>query len=141
VLLRRPGVTIALASFAFIACRLPFMIFALPHLMTPVTAQVNPGDAPHPQDWYLSTYWVDGTGHRLSDSQFQSLCPVVPAIGPPGNKDALRDCITRNGLVQFETFHPASRFWSFQLIETGIYLAAAFALIGFAAWYLLRRVE
>jgi hypothetical protein len=139
VLLRRPGVTIALASFAYVAVRLPFMIFVLPHLRTPVTAQVKPGDAPHPQDWILSNYWVDGAGHRLPE--LQSLCPLNPAIRSAGNSDAVRECITRNGLVQFVTFHPSSRFWSFQLIETGIFVAAAIALLGFAAWYLLRRVE
>jgi LPXTG-motif cell wall-anchored protein len=39
------------------------------------------------------------------------------------------------------TYHPDSRYWSIQLIETGIFLAAGLALIGFAAWWVMRRVE
>ena len=39
----------------------------------------------------------------------------------------------------FLTYQPADRFWTFQGIETGIFLALAFALVAVTAVTLLRR--
>ena len=36
-------------------------------------------------------------------------------------------------------FEPASRFWTMQLAETGLFAAAAIVLIGFAGWWTDRR--
>ena len=36
-------------------------------------------------------------------------------------------------------FEPASRFWTMQLVETGLFTGAAIVLIGFAAWWTDRR--
>jgi hypothetical protein len=36
-------------------------------------------------------------------------------------------------------YHPADRFWTFQLIETGLLLGLAAAACGVAVWGLARR--
>ena len=38
------------------------------------------------------------------------------------------------------SYEPASRFWEFQWVETGIFLAAGLALAGLCVWWLIRRV-
>ena len=44
-------------------------------------------------------------------------------------------------VVDGRMYHPSSRFWEFQLIETGIYLVLTLALLGLVAWWVDRRVS
>jgi hypothetical protein len=39
------------------------------------------------------------------------------------------------------TYQPASRFWTFQTIETALFVALAVALGGFCAWWVRHRVS
>jgi hypothetical protein len=50
----------------------------------------------------------------------------------------LASCIRSAGFRQFATYQPISRYWAFQSIETGIFLALAAALVG-AAFIVVRR--
>ena len=101
---------------------------------------------------FLITY---GTGHALSSQTVVNACPEllqpltrgplganagVPVAAPPDARNALQACITKlsptyHGLV---TYQPASRYWIFQAYETGIFLAAALALVALC-FYLIRR--
>jgi hypothetical protein len=36
-------------------------------------------------------------------------------------------------------YQPASRFWTFQWYETGLFLVVALALAGFCLWWVRRR--
>lgn len=38
-------------------------------------------------------------------------------------------------------YQPADRFWTFQAIETGVFLLLAVVLIGFSAWWLRHRIH
>jgi hypothetical protein len=38
-------------------------------------------------------------------------------------------------------YQPASRFWSFQIAETAIFLAAALILVAFCFWWVRRRLS
>ena len=40
---------------------------------------------------------------------------------------------------QVTTYQPANRYWTFQWLETSIYLAAALALGWFCFWWIRRR--
>jgi hypothetical protein len=61
---------------------------------------------------------------------------VPPATGSLG--DLVLD-VTRSGNQLVVTYLPASRFWTLQLIEGGMYLAVAAAALGTAVWLLHRR--
>jgi len=61
---------------------------------------------------------------------------VPPVTGNVG--DLVRN-VTRDGSQLVVTYLPASRFWTLQLIEGGIYLAVAAAALGTALWLLHRR--
>jgi hypothetical protein len=52
-------------------------------------------------------------------------------------------CLDRLGIAQhtFATYHPADRFWTFQVIEAGIFVALALVLLAFTAWWVRRRIS
>jgi hypothetical protein len=51
---------------------------------------------------------------------------------------ALPSCVTAHGYRGYLIYQPASRFWAFQGIETGIYVVLAAALLGVTFWALKR---
>jgi hypothetical protein len=48
-------------------------------------------------------------------------------------------CMARLGYRSFTTYQPGYRFWPFQFIETGIFVALAAALIGVTFFVVRRR--
>jgi len=48
-------------------------------------------------------------------------------------------CMTAQGYREYLTYQPASRFWAFQSIETGIFVVLAAILLGVTFWVLKRR--
>jgi hypothetical protein len=100
--------------------------------------------------WVLSSQGVDASGHpvaRITVARTGACGPpkVGPGPQPPGAQAGgrLAACfaaIKRLGYRQRVTYHPASRFWSFQWRETGIYVALALGLAGFSFWWLRRRL-
>jgi hypothetical protein len=106
-----------------------------------------------PNAWVYSTKAVDSSGHTLTAQVVRNACPALyaPQPIPPGGPnrtaapigahDALQACVAKlspayHGVV---TYQPASRYWLFQLYETGIFLAAALALVGLCFYWLRRH--
>ena len=52
---------------------------------------------------------------------------------------AALSCMAAHGYRGYLTYQPASRFWAFQGIETGIFVVLAAVLLGVAFWVLKRR--
>jgi len=67
------------------------------------------------------------------DASTHSVPPVTGNLG-----DLVLD-VTRSGNQMIVSYLPASRFWTLQLIEGGLYLAIAVAALGTAVWLLHRR--
>jgi len=85
-----------------------------------------------PGAWVLSGQVIDAAGHP-----FQA--PATPAC-QAGNSQACQASLSRFHLRDLISYEPASRFWEFQWVETGIFLAVALALAGLCVWWLIRRV-
>jgi hypothetical protein len=118
----------------------------------PLTVQPN---APRlPNAWVQSVRIVDGAGHGLTSQALTTACPqlnVQPVVQPSGGsnrtqvpqgvKEGLDSCITKLGTTyhRLVSYQPANRYWAFQWIELGIYLAAALVLAGFCVWSIRRR--
>lgn len=135
--LRRPIAAIAIASVAYVAIRVPFMVGIRERLVSPVTATESDYQLTASSlDWQLSWHWRDAAGNRVSEIRYVELCSPRTI-----SMEAAEDCANRFGLTNYVTYHPPSHYWPLQLVETGIFLAAAVALIGFAAWYMLRHIE
>lgn len=129
-----PAMAVALA--VFLPLRLFVEFWLRPRYMTPVTTvepaagtgtlteQIRSGD-----NWVLDSFLVGPNGHRLTDADEFTL------FGGGLVDDA---DLAQHGLRQAVSYHPASRFWDFQLIESGIFLALALVLVLLAIWRVRR---
>ena len=149
VLIRRvvPAMAVTLAIFAVAQVAMP--LWVRPHLIPPdrtiaaisavnadfsvgsrfaVRAAAVPGQ---PGAWILSSGAANAAGQ--------------PAIVPPAacslshGLDQFPGCLASHGIRVAISYQPVSRYWPFQWIETGIFLALALALAGFCFWRLGRR--
>ena len=82
-----------------------------------------------------------GTGGSLNISNLDGPCPGLD-VGPGQfpDRNLVDECLADAGVHQIIRYHPADRFWTFQLIEVGLLLGLAAAAIGVAVWGLTRRV-
>jgi hypothetical protein len=119
---------------------------------SPVTL-VAQGNAP-PGAWTLSTAFVTRTGHiaepgTLVEFVRQHCASIAqPPSGPPGRGlahapdvgafDACRTAAARTFRL-LVTYQPASRYWAFQWLETGIFVALALLAAAGCYWVVTRR--
>jgi hypothetical protein len=123
---------------------------------SPWGVTISSNAAPIPNAWTISDALVDRAHHALSAAQLHDLlirtCPTIaagapqnPAAAPKGPgapvSDAVLTCEQRlsHHVQQLITYQPASHYWPLQALESGIFLAAAFALIGATIWAVGRR--
>lgn len=59
-------------------------------------------------------------------------------VCPPPDPECLAE--VGRGAYNLELFHPASRFWTFQAIETALFLVLALALAWVTVWWIHRRL-
>jgi hypothetical protein len=122
----------------------------------PLTLNPQPPDLPNA--WVYSTHIVDEHGRALTADALSRACPGLGQFGPPGPPSAggarvvapapqkvigaLQDCIVKLGSTYHEVvaYQPANRFWTFQWIELGIFVAAAALLAGLCFWWVRRRL-
>lgn len=112
------------------------------------------GNPSIPNGWVLSSRIVDNTGRPATAASLHQFlttaCPAIaapppPTTGPlsraPANQQTFNDCLSRLSAHYHlaVTYQPASHYWPLQWYETGIFLAAALILAGFAASWVRRR--
>jgi len=107
--------------------------------------------------WVLSQRLVNGSGRTVDGalpvSTTTGPCAAPPpqaqpqrqgqpqAGGPAPREEQCFDELYRLGFRQEVTYQPSNRFWTFQLIETGIYTGLAAVLAGFSFWWIRRRLS
>jgi hypothetical protein len=157
VLFRRTLPAIAVTLGGFIGLRVFFDESIRQRLISPVTTITSmastwmaPGIS-----WVLGGGVMNASGHvvggdgsfaaRMVDGLPSTAVPAAcakvanaPAVGGPPNSDPLLSCLGRLGYRNFTTYQPGSRYWAFQGIETGIYLALAAVLLA-VTFYAIRR--
>ncbi|GAA0241966.1 ABC transporter permease subunit [Cryptosporangium japonicum] len=141
-LLRRSLPAFGVAFGAFLAARMPVALLARPAYATPLTttepvptagatAPAGAGSA----DWTIEHGYADATGRRLSSAEYADLEAAANEAGTNVNQ-----FLHARGIQQFAVYHPADRFWTFQLIEATLFAAAAAALLGVVVWRVRRRL-
>jgi hypothetical protein len=147
-LLRRtlPALAVTLGGFA--ALRVLTSQWLRLHYMTPVTVYYKLTAPFVPAGSYLGISQGDvGPGAKSMPAVFYSTAvdglPVPPAcqhlMGNGNNPGRVLSCLAAHGYRGYVTYQPASRFWAFQAIETGIFVVLAAALLGVTFWVLSRR--
>ena len=151
MLLRRtlPALAVTLAGFA--ALRAATSQWLRLHYMTPVTVYYKLTAPFVPAGSYLgiSQGVVGANGKPPVSSPGANAVGVngvpVPAAcqkfmgKPSANLHAVLSCMSAHGYQGDVTYQPASRFWAFQGIETGIFVVLAAILLGVTFWVLKRR--
>jgi hypothetical protein len=131
---RRTVAAMTATLVAFAATRLIVLKFLRPHYLAPLHKTVIGSDAiPHTGGWILSDTLVDATGRRVGAGREDLAVLHAQHAGI----DAQTYLVTL-GWKRIVAYQPAGRFWTFQLIEAGIFVALAVAVVVFTVW-LVRR--
>jgi hypothetical protein len=83
--------------------------------------------------WVLSQQTVTsdgvvlGTNGSINLTGLERSCPGIRSASPltPTGDDLVQQCLEQLGVRSHIRYHPGNRFWTFQLIESGILLALA----------------
>jgi hypothetical protein len=141
-LLRRSLPALAAALVAFVAVRATVAAGFRPHYRTPVSlveaipagsgsVKVGTGNL---QDGILDEGLSDAAGNHVNS--------LGASILEHKARDAGLDPTTYlhdQGFHRFVSYHPADRFWTFQFIETGIFVGLAAILLLLVIWRVSRR--
>ncbi|MFD9701632.1 ABC transporter permease subunit [Lentzea sp. NPDC059081] len=141
-ILRRSLPAFGVAFGAFLAARMAVALLARPAFATPLTAvepvpaggstgRAGPGFA----GWTIQHGYADAAGRRLSSSEYHALEAAADRAGTN-----LNQFLHSQGVQQFMVYHPADRFWTFQLIESVLFVVLAAVLIGVVVWRVRRRL-
>ncbi len=149
-LLRRTLPAMAVTLGVFIAVRVVISEVVRPHYMTAITKTYSlvTGYVPRGSYLQLNRGVLGPNGQMISSNTNGIVIDGVPASAAPaacqsvmarGNPNGAASCLVTRGYHGFITYQPASRYWTFQGIETGIFVILAAALIALTAAVLLRR--
>ena len=149
LLVRRtiPAMGLTLAVFAAALVAMPLWIS--PHLITPAqytrpvvanlttmqmssSGQLNDPVKSLPGAWILTDQIITAQGKVFS-------LPQVPAC-QTGTQSQCDAYLAKQPLRQHVVYQPASRYWTFQILEAFIWLAIAAALAAFCTWRIRRPV-
>ena len=129
-----PAMGITLAVFLLVRVLVGWL--ARPHYLPlaqrriPVVTELLPNSLHG--DWVISNGVYDASGKTLIASGGR-FCPPEAAQGPGPDCDPTQ--------LNIEFYQPASRFWTFQWIEAGIFTALALGLIAFAVLRVRRSLS
>ena len=146
-----PAMAVTLAIFAAVQVAMPLL--ARPHFIPPertvvsgpsffVTAGMSVGTLEastvpgQPAAWLLSSGAINAAGQPVRAIPAPCNGPSSQGKGAPSDAGA---CMASRGIREAITYQPVSRYWAFQWIETGIYLALALVLARVCFWRLGRR--
>jgi hypothetical protein len=152
VVLRRTIPMIGIGLVGFLLARLGVLSELRPHYLHPVTLTWDPtAPAPAATGRFGDGSWVISRGFKIPGNSGQSVTDALRtcgAVGPQpkqilgggGSEDAFNRCLHDHGVVYTLVYHPASRFWTFQAIETALFLGLAAALLALTVWWVVRRI-
>jgi len=139
--LRRTLPALAITLAGFVGIRALIAQSLRPHYLTPVTVYYNLMGPPPVTGSYLGvSQGVVGPNGKppvgLGGYVFNG-GPVPAACANAVQNPA--PCMVAHGYREYLAYQPASRFWAFQGIETGIFVVLAAVLLGITFWVLARR--
>ena len=134
LLLRRTVPAMTATLVVFVATRLAVLKFLRPHFESPLhRIAVATDTGRQAGDWLLSDTLVDAGGRQITAGRedLAVLHAQQAGIDPHGY-------LVSVGWKRVISYQPAGRFWTFQLLEAGLFAALAVAIVLAAIW-LVRR--
>jgi hypothetical protein len=129
-----PAMALTLAGF--VGARVAVALLARPHYMSPVAGD-QPIQSPDGAS-DLAGSWVLSKEVHQADGTFVTSGTIrCPAGGDSSSCAADAGLGLRPGAYNHRVFQPGDRFWTFQWIETGVFVALAALLI----WFAIRRIR
>jgi hypothetical protein len=125
--------------------------------MSGISVVADPPDLPNA--WVNSAQLVNHAGQHPSGHVLDQICPqLVAAVnsnqppasgasraGPaPGDvQSAFSNCLSKVGASfhQVVLYQPASRYWPFQIAETGLFILAAIGAVALSYWWIRHRLR
>lgn len=137
VALRRTATAIGISVVAFLVLRIGILSWPRSHFLAPVHETWYGGGEPDLRGAWLIT---ESGGFRAARGYADDPSIIASCVSPPKQVD--RACLAQHHIVEYTTavFQPASRFWLFQAIESGIFLSLTAALVLFSIWWIGKRV-
>jgi len=145
---------LAVTAGVFVAVRVAVTYWVRVHYLPAVTTIYSVTQNFTPK----GAYWPLAQGVVLPGGQFTTNLSVGPGYivtgfhGPglpaacqslmnqaPGQMSSVLACLQRLGYRSFTTYQPGYRFWPFQFIETGLFVALAAVLIAVTFFVVRRR--
>jgi len=134
LLLRRTVAAMTVTLVAFAATRLLVVEFVRPHFLAPLHQTVGATDAGGQSGaWVLSDTLVDAAGRTITSGRED----IAVLHAQHAGIDPHTYFVTL-GWKRAISYQPAGRFWTFQLIEAGVFIALAAAVVALTL-YLVRR--
>ncbi len=131
---RRTVAAMSATLIAFGAARFLVIEFVRPHFLAPLhRAVVGTDSGLGLGDWVLSNTLVDGGGRQITAAreELAVMHAQLAGIDP-------HTYIVTLGWKRLITYQPEGRFWTFQLLEAGLFVGLA-ALVVLVALWLVRR--
>lgn len=129
---RRTLPTLGATVLLWFLGRMSFGNYVREHLATPITVDGTSSRGNGATDGA----WVTATQLFAPDG---SVAQRFRVGAPCGQSIDFYTCLKQGGYREMVTYHPASRYWSFQWMEMGIFAAVGLLLAGFAYWWTQRR--
>jgi ABC-type transport system involved in multi-copper enzyme maturation permease subunit len=149
MLIRRVVPAIAATLAAWAGLLIAAGLFLRQHYAVPlVTSNPNQADS---NAWIMAQWWTKGgttisspAMNQIIQSTIERVAPKTSTAFTPDSPDAplqiAERYLTQHGYLLWTRYQPASRFWSFQWIESGWLLALSVLLIAATIWLVRRRV-
>ncbi|HEY0999845.1 MAG TPA: hypothetical protein VGD83_09420 [Streptosporangiaceae bacterium] len=149
-LLRRTLPAMAVTLAGFIAVRAVIALLLRPHYISATTAfyKVTGGFTPSGSYWQLAQGVLGPNGQQINQNTNGNVVAGIPvdylpaSCAAPGRGPFTPPPSCTQALAHFRgfvTYQPAGRYWTFQGIETGIFVVLAAVLLTVTAVVLLRR--
>ncbi|HEX6798224.1 MAG TPA: hypothetical protein VF116_11000 [Ktedonobacterales bacterium] len=136
-----PAMVVTLA--AFLAVRVPVEFHFRGYYQPPLAVTFDPAGTAAAglqlsnADWQVNSYFVDHVGHQIADQQVYSTCLNSFA----STKPSFLQCVHAHGWLFAELYQPANRYWTFQAIETALFVALALGLLALTVYWVRSRLS
>jgi hypothetical protein len=134
LVLRRTVAAMSLTLVAFVATRFAVLEFLRPHFLPPLHRSVVATESGRRAgEWVLSDVLVDAGGQQITAMREDLAIVHAQQAGIDPH-----EYLVTLGWRRTIAYQPPGRFWTFQLLEAGLFVLLAALVFSVAVWYVRR---